>query len=597
MVNVTQRWKDNQTQVIREESLIEVSIQMGDPEAIQDASATDNGSIGDTAQIVDGLDKTVKPYAMCEHNIWPLDGTFRLLPGTPDWDMCYVSDVLCGVDGVFTSIPKIIINFSQVYNKLIPGITITWGKAFGEWATDFTITAYNGPTIVAQDITSGNNNVTSISVFAIQNYNRIEIAITKWCAPLRRARVEDVLIGIGITYRKPDLLSFTQDMFSDPLSATLPKYSISYEIDNVDGSFDPNNLQGLSVYLIERQKISVRYGYVLDGTEEWIPGGVYYLSEWYAPQNGIKAVFHARDILEFMAQAFRKGIYNPYTILGRSLYQLAEQVLISADLPLNPDGNVNWEIDNSLHNIYTLAPLPMASHASCLQIIANAGCCAISFDRVGRMHISPMGDTPTDYVISHFNSYVKTGLRLTKPLKSVAVKSANYITADVVDLFDGEVYVNGTEKKWITYSMAALPHQAVVQPPGVLVSGYYYTHGCELEIQGTGNVAVKLQGNRLDRSELEYTLDVDSEGEPLQPLDNPLITSTERAMVVAAWVGGYLSSRRIMTSNVRIDPRIDPLDIITNQNNYGWVDVRVTKVGINYNGAFRGIVEGRGIDT
>ena len=42
----------------------------------------------------------------------------------------------------------------------------------------------------------------------------------------------------------------------------------------------------------------VKYGLKLnDDTIEYIPAGVFYLSEWESPQNGLEANFVARDLL------------------------------------------------------------------------------------------------------------------------------------------------------------------------------------------------------------------------------------------------------------------------------------------------------------
>ena len=43
--------------------------------------------------------------------------------------------------------------------------------------------------------------------------------------------------------------------------------------------------------------------------------------------------------------------------------------------------------DNFLKNTVTHNPLPVTTHAECLQIIANAGRCTLSVDRQNRIHI------------------------------------------------------------------------------------------------------------------------------------------------------------------------------------------------------------------
>ena len=387
MQAVSSAWRSNQNQILVDESFLEVTLELADPEALSGASATDNGSMffSNTAQIVDGLSKNVATYAMLEQNQWILDQSRDVL-GTSWGDMGFVSAALSSADLSFSIAPRVLVSFDQIHEPLIPGITIVWGRSYGEYAVDFTVTAYNGSTAIAHKVVTGNADVTSYVFIDIKNYDQIAVTVQKWQFPYRRARIESVLAGIAITYRKNNLISFSQEMIADPLSASLPKYSIAYDVDNVSGDFDPNNLTGLSPYLIERQRIEAQYGYKFDNTIEWIPAGTFFLSEWRSPQNGVTASFKARDTLEFMTAEYYKGVYAPS---GVSLYSLALSVLTEANLPLKADGKVNWYLDDSLKTIYATAPLPRASLAVCLQIIANAACCSLRFDRKGLLIIAP----------------------------------------------------------------------------------------------------------------------------------------------------------------------------------------------------------------
>ena len=95
------------------------------------------------------------------------------------------------------------------------------------------------------------------------------------------------LVGINKIYTKTDLMEFEHSQEVDPLNAKLPKISVRFGIDNTSDEYNPNNEAGMSKYLMERQEIRTRYGYKLGDSIEWIDGGVFYLSEWEAPQNGI----------------------------------------------------------------------------------------------------------------------------------------------------------------------------------------------------------------------------------------------------------------------------------------------------------------------
>lgn len=64
MQTVSESWKNNQRNTLVNESFVEVSLGIADPDAIADASANDNGAvyISDTSQVTSEVDKSVMPY-------------------------------------------------------------------------------------------------------------------------------------------------------------------------------------------------------------------------------------------------------------------------------------------------------------------------------------------------------------------------------------------------------------------------------------------------------------------------------------------------------------------------------------------------------
>lgn len=414
MQTVSQAWKNVHKQPLLNESYVEVSLDIADPEAIGDASATDNGAvyISDTPEVVSEVDTPVIPYSTLEQNAWLLNGSRSNIPESNYQDGGYVGDVISNEEGVFdVKIPTITINFSKVYTQVIPGVTITWGTAYNEFAEQFIVTAYNGNTVVATKEILKNKSVVSIVEMDINNYNRITIQILRWCLPKHRARVDEIFIGLNKVYSKSELFSYSHEQVVDPISTSLPKMEIKFSIDNSDNSYNPHNPNSFTKYLTERQEVKTRYGLKLnDGTIEWIQGGTFYLSEWYAKQNGISADFVARDLLEFMSARYKDTVT---AITNRSLYDLAIQVFENAGLPLNSDGTVKWVVDNSLKSIYTKAPLPDDTMAGCLQLIANMGCCVLYPNRNGKFHIEPILDNQyqrVEYIESTGTQYIDMGV-------------------------------------------------------------------------------------------------------------------------------------------------------------------------------------------
>lgn len=592
MQKVSQKWKDEQTELLAPESYVEVVLTFADPDAYKDASADDGGdniTISNTEQIVSVVDKDIVPYATLERNLWVLDGSREIIPTSNRGDCGYISRTYSGITRKFSTHPIVTLTFSRVHLNPIQGITIEWGSAFDEYAVDFTVTAYNGETVVAEKEVVGNTDIRSVVYMEIVNYDRITIEIIKWCLPFHRARIADVLPGVEKVYGRQDLFSYEHSQEVDPISASLPKSEISFSIDNSDNSYNPNNTEGLSKYLIERQEIKSRYGYKINNRIEWIDCGTFYISEWDAPQGGLTADFKARDLLEFMTGTYYYGEYFPN---GVSLYDLAVAVLEDAGLPLDDEGTVKWVIDERLKDIYTIAPLPIDTHANCLQLIANAGECVIYQDRKGILHIEQLVVSPTDYSINHFNSYSKSNQTLSKPLKQVEVSSYSYTVAEQSsELYNATVNVNGTTDLLIEYSGTATNITATVSG-GTLNYSEFYSNACVLNITASGNVKIVLKGYTLETSSMKIATQSSLSGETIT-VDNMLITSQDRAVAIGAWVESYMKNRTILSSEWRADPRLDALDVVENENDYNNYRVIMTSVKYSYNGSFKGSGEGR----
>ena len=529
MQRVSDNWKNAHKQTLLNESFVEVSLDIADPDALADASPQDNGAIyiSNSTELTSGVEKNILPYCTLEQNIWCLDGSRKAIQTNGFGQNGYVSDVLSDDTCVFNpKQPTITISFSRVFSKLVPGVTIVWSDTYGEYPDVFEIIAYNGDTVVASKEVTKNRSVKTFVLTDIVNYDKIMIVIKKWCLPNHRARVEEIFIGLHKVYGKADLFDYSHSQSVDPVSTSLPKNEIKFAVDNVDGEYDPYNTEGLSKYLIERQEVKVRYGLKMDDKSiEWIDGGTYYLSEWSAKQNGLTADFTARDLLEFLSGTYYD---NVSAIKPRTLYDLAEAVLESADIPLNSNGTKRWAIADALKSITTTAPLPEDTRANCLQLIANAGECVLYQDRGGALCITPLRFEETDYTIDLSNSYSKSEINLSKPIKQFTTKVYSYKMGD---------------------------------------KGVESTTTEEVKVVGVAGETITI--------------------------DNPLVTDRDRATSLMNWVATHLGHRMTLDSSWRADVRLDALDIVTNSNAYTSNKVRMTEIEFKYNGAFRATGKGK----
>ena len=408
MIPVSDEWKSVQQRFLLTESYIEIDVGVTDDEAQNMAivQATDEALFSNAPSIMSNSSR--EKYASNELNLWALDGTRAILPSEGAFTPAgYVSDI--------DSVGSVTLSFPTIRTSAISGLTITWGNQYGEYPKAFTVMGRNGDTILAEvTVTDNRNSISAVSI-PLENYNSISIVVHEWGLPNRRVRIEKIAIGHLMTFTKSDLLSFTHEQDGDLLSGKIPKYSIEFSLDNSDGRWDPNNPTGMAQYLSERQKLTLRYGLDVNGTIEWIPGGVFYLSEWIAPPNGIEARFVARDVFEFLLnEEMWSSAFQP---LSRWIEYATDNELPSgATVTIAPSlASLSAEYAPS----YTESSV--STNAEIVQKCANAGCCILRYDRAGVLHVERFDNTLTDYRIPLSLSYTYPEMMLSKPLKEVAV--------------------------------------------------------------------------------------------------------------------------------------------------------------------------------
>lgn len=192
-----------------------------------------------------------------------------------------------------------------------------------------------------------------------------------------RLRILKFSCGITNTFVNDDVINYSEKEYVSPIAETLPSNDVTLTVKNYDLYYLPDNPESALAFMEQGQEVRVALGYDVNGkgSIEWLPERVTYLKTWKA--NESQAVFTATDIFDNMAGTYYKGKYRTE---GISLYDLAVDVFEDARIE-------NYFIDTYLQEIIVHNPVPVVSHSVALQIIANAGRCAISQDRYGRIHL------------------------------------------------------------------------------------------------------------------------------------------------------------------------------------------------------------------
>lgn len=422
MIPVSNAWKEAHKGFLLPETFVEITCEVVDVNAQDTAQAAVNDWEGEAVfsrcDNVSVESTTTPKYATLERNLWVLDGTHSILP----------SDGSSENPGYASpqNIGNLYVHTETTGMTLIPGITITWSSEYNEYPTHFIVQAWLNEMPVGEMVeVRGNTSNVSVVDLELTEYDMVNIYADEWSLPDHRVRVDNVIFGHVMTFGKKDIISYRHEQSGDLNSGELPKNAITFSLDNSDGKWHPINPKGLSRYLCERQKITTRYGMNVNGIVEWIPGGVFYLSEWRAPSNGLEASFVAKDPFDFMLNV-------PFgSTMEWSLSKHIERAFLTG-------GGYTYHLDPSVNHTYWGVSNKEDNTAAVVQMCANAACCVVWIDRNGEPHIAPLDKTASDYTIGTAVSYTHPEVTLTKPLKTVTVRYGGEQTAVVTVGSTGE---------------------------------------------------------------------------------------------------------------------------------------------------------------
>lgn len=380
-------------------------------------TATSESVLSNKAQIVNSTRSPSYKLATLEKDRFKLDGSWSFPDDTvaKNGEVGWVSEDMSDSNGEFGSVsnfPSLSVNFNSDHSSI--GLTISFDSLNGEYATDFTLTAYNANNAVLANYSYTGNTLTQVAASGqLTNYRRVDVIIKKWSVPNRRARVMEIDFGIVKVYTgEAGLVSMqlTEDM--DLTSGELPSPEFKFTVDNSSREFNILNPTGFYKSLQQQQQVIGEIGLELDdGTLEWVPLGNYLLWEWQSDEGSLTATFYARTVLDQMA-----GVsYENLVPTTKSLYQLAVDLFALC-------GITKYSIDPALKNITTNGLVNKTNCKDVLQMIAIAGCANVKVDRSSTvvLKVVPNLTTPVD-AISMNDQYAEPRINLDTVVKQVEV--------------------------------------------------------------------------------------------------------------------------------------------------------------------------------
>lgn len=378
MVEVSDKWKEKFNETLVPESFVEITCGITEPGINKKATiVTSSAAPFSTFHNIALSDNaSISRYSTGEPNLTVLDGSCDIVPSSPPYGTTGFLSAEIFDD---SNHPVIRLELPSENKSSVPGVSICWSTVFGEYATDFSVSAYLGTSKLKTVTVNGNKSVRSDVEAELSGFDAVEIEVLKWCLPNRRVRVEQVKIGRYLVFDKTKILSYSHSSARDPISGQLSQESISFSLDNSDRTWDSVNPQGIYKYIYERQPVTVRYGMDVDGKTEWVSGGMFFLSEWSVPANSIEASFQARDAFLYLSSTTYTG--RKYGTLYEMCYDALE--LLEAD-------EITFDISDELKDYSTDITSDGSTYhnSDILQLAANAAGMALYQTRDGVIKIN-----------------------------------------------------------------------------------------------------------------------------------------------------------------------------------------------------------------
>lgn len=413
---VSKEYKEAMKLPHRNRAYIRVSIGVVNSDAQNNAVLDEETELtyySDGKKPFDGYTVT-KPYATAEQNFSKVDGSMYFLPKETDGYSYYNN-------GIVTKdiLGSVYISFGGLVGLDIKGLTIDFGECY---PTQFTIQSDSGTKSYEND----KQLFTTEDAFDGSSY--FVITPITMLGGQDRMRIYQMTFGIANTFSNDKVINCSLKDYVSPISETIPSMDASLTIDNQNLYYSPDNPESAIAYMEIGQEVKVSFGYDVTGNGdiEWLPETTSYLNTWSA--DDVQAKFTSTDRFYQLTDTYYKGLYRSD---GITLYDLALDVLNDAGI----EDEREFYLDPYLKRITVYNPLPAVKHSEALQIIANAGRCALYEDRANKIHLK--ASFVPDMQVSANN---KTDYSSIENLLKDNQKDAYAIASNDFSLVDGSLF-------------------------------------------------------------------------------------------------------------------------------------------------------------
>lgn len=361
--------------------LPEVTLKMIDAAArdMSHYSANTASRFNNYPQIYDDITVGTFNFGCLEDFQFLLDGSKRLMANSnlTTEQIGYMSESMSGADGKFAT--PVVITCSYEAKISTVGRTLMFDTNYDSVPKDFDLEYYATGTLLHTVNVRDNTLYMYTSTDSISSYDTLIIRIYSMTRPYRRVHMPEDIPGIYFTYDDKQIVSMNANMQVDIFMQDIISGEVDFQLENAEKTLDILNPEGFEQYLQRRQPVSINLVMVFpDNSRETIPVGYMWLTDWKSLKGALTAQFTARDSTDALTlDEYVKGVIPATPV---SLKELAVDVLEDA-------GIKDYTIDVEFLNIYSTAPLPIASHKELLRLIAQAGQGVVLTTVTGGIHL------------------------------------------------------------------------------------------------------------------------------------------------------------------------------------------------------------------
>ena len=424
--------------------------------------------------------------ATFEDDYFRLDGSFVLMPddvSTLD-NLGWWSEVQSDDTGVFTPlVPVMTIDFVSPHESL--GIVLTFDQSGKSFCTKFTISWYDGVTLLDTDVVIDNDKLTYVSETPVSGYDKVVIEFFETDEPYRYARLLSVDYGIQQEYDGDTIVEASVLEEVDPSLNLISINKLKFTVLNEDQKLNPLNPEGIFQFLQARQPIVAKSGLAIaPNSFEYVDMGTFYLSDW-GNVSGITATLEATDAIGVLD---RTTYYSSPFWVDEPLANVLDHIITDAS-------DFSYSIDASLLSEVVNGYIPVKSHREALQDLARAVGAVVNVNRLGVIEF-----TVVQYATSVWDVDFDTILGLPKPkqqqlISSVDVEEIEYNLQSSQTIHESTYDYTGQQEIIINYDQVpAINISVAVVGAAVVDTQANSATSSILKITGSGAFTLTITG-------------------------------------------------------------------------------------------------------